>query len=596
MTNSNNNSALGQQCETTNELRKALEKLRVDGDEAFADLRNAQHKTHLFLSELYLWWHQANQVIGYLEEEYAKLSRRFKPVNYGTNYAPLLRLATGDNNLSNQNIDRYSRALNKVHQQYLNQPEHYAKNGAGKLAAFIKQSGGISALAGYYTPKCKQSNSPIQGHRMAEGLVVKSANAAKLLPASREFVDKASSNDLPLPEHIAANQNGIGTFLAISDNSEIKFVPVEIGENIVNAALVAFYRQQFGAQKPVLRPLLELLQTQCLPKNLQKYAEKLDQFGRGKGSNANSRLVYLHDSGEFLLSHTNTDAGVVSIVKPSAPVLEDCESDLILPYWQLRTLQREFLQCWEFNAYVPTSENAFIPVTRDDSTAFSLGLWHINCIQSESAAHMLRHLTNINFLSANYDSNNNQVSPRLSDEICDSLWSVELPAGWFSKLQNQFLSRWLDSHGKHLNREINQILRVDFKSDSITFNFVYREGKFESSETVALDTTSVGVTTTQSIASVDLVLPLRSVSMLPISGNVSMCVNSYCVSIEFSTSGPGGSHHSIYIPVLTESGSRSSASFEQQRLSAPKPAFEYGSLEYDEIAIVEEWEEQRRAA
>ncbi len=596
MTNNNNTSALERQSETTNRLRKALEKLRVDGDEAFADLRTAQRKTHLYLSDLYLWWHQANQVEGYLEQEYAKLNRRFKRVSYGTNYGPLLRLATGDNNLTNQDVDRYSRALNKVHEQYLKQPQHYAKGGAGKLAAFIKQSGGISALADYYTPTCKQSDSPIQGHPMVEGSVLESANAATLLPAAREFVDNASSDDLPLPELIAANEDGIGTFLAISKNSEIKLVPVEIGRNIVNASLVGFYRQQFGAQKPVVRPLLEVLQTQSLPKNLQKYAGKLDQFGRGKSSNVNSRLVYLHDSGEFLLSHTNTDAGVVSIVKPAAPVLENCESDLILPYWQLKTLRREFLQCWEFNAYVPTSENAFIPVTRDDSTAFSLGLWHINCIQSESVAHMLRHLTNINFLSANYDSNNNQVSPRLSDEICDSIWSVELPASWFSKLQNQFLSKWLDSHGEHINREINQILRVDFKPNSITFNFVYRDGKFESSETVALDTTSVGVSTTQSIASVDLVLPLRSVSMLPVSGNVSMCVNSYCVSIEFSTSGPGGSHHRIYIPVLTESGRRSSASFEQQRISAPKPAFEYGSLEHDEIAIVEEWEEQRRAA
>ncbi len=596
MTKNNNNSTLAKQCVNTSNLRNALLKLREDSDEAFADLRNAHHKTHLFLGGLYLWWRQANQVEGYLEEEYDKLGRTFKTVCYGTNFAPLLRLATGDNNLSNQDVDRYSRALNRVDEQFTSQPAHYAKGGAIKLAAYIKQSGGISALAGYYSPKAQQSNPTSLANAAITGSTMRTAGKASLLPAAREFVDIANPANYPLPKYIATNENGIGTFLAIPTGSGTKVIPVEIGESIINAALVEFYRQQFGAQKPVLRPLLEVLQTQCLPTNLQKYAGKLDQFRRGKNSNAKHRLMYLHDSGEFLLSHTNTDASVVSVVKPAAPVLENCASDLVLPYWQLRTLQREFLQCWEFNSYVPTSANAFTRANQDDTTAYSLGLWHINCMQSESAKQMLQHLTNLNFLSASYDSNNNQVIPGLSGEITESLWSVELPASWFSKLQNQFLSKWLDSHGRHINREVNQTLRVDFESDSITFHFVCREGKFESSETVALDTISSGVATTQTIASVDLILPLRSISMLPVSGNVSICLNSHCINIEFSTSGPGGSHHRIYIPVLTDEGVRSSVPFGQQCLSASEPTYEYEYFEDDEIAIAEEWAEQRRVA
>ena len=132
-----------------NSVKNQLSELQEKSGIVSADVRQSNTSLYGLLSELYLWWREANEIEGFLDQEYSLLPRKPKKVNYGTNYGPLMRITFGINNLTNQKIDTYSRALNSVHREFEANPKLYEKDGAAKLTNFIDQSNGLSALAGY---------------------------------------------------------------------------------------------------------------------------------------------------------------------------------------------------------------------------------------------------------------------------------------------------------------------------------------------------------------------------------------------------------------------------------------------------------------
>ncbi len=265
-------------------IQSKLVKLQMRGSIVLVDLRRSQLSLYQHLSDLYLWWRSAVEVKGFLPKQYATLGRKFKTVTYGTNFSPLLWLAFGNNNLDRNSVDRYSRAMNAIHKEYESRPELYAKDGVTKLANFVVQSGGIAKLSGYIAADDDTENDAPQNDNKKSNKDKQQTTQALLeltnmLGKSGEMHFIANSSYLkstPTNFSLLLVQHTENGFNIIDSNNDFELVDTLLAQNL---------KQRFDVTKFPIRPLLELLQTQCWPKHLEGIVDRLVDKTRLKDHN-----------------------------------------------------------------------------------------------------------------------------------------------------------------------------------------------------------------------------------------------------------------------------------------------------------------------
>lgn len=304
-------------------VQNALVKLQERGAVVHADLRRSHRSLYEHLAAMYLWWRQAREIDGYLEGEYDKLGLKKRTVA-GINFRPLLVLVWGINNTTGQQTALHSRTLNALHDEYEARPALYAKDGVAKLANFIEQAGGATKLAGYGQQDDDDGDDSDDDPRKTPLIdpQVLLKTQALLLGDAHSHAKLTPKAALPSVAGIEAEAGELGLMLVKGSPMGLQVVTYQNSSAIIDEMLVATYRRRFEVQHPKVRPLLELLQTQCLPKHL----EGLQATVEGKavknhawtksGTIGVRRVLYRHETGAFVLSSTGTNSGVVSCVTP----------------------------------------------------------------------------------------------------------------------------------------------------------------------------------------------------------------------------------------------------------------------------------------
>ena len=98
-------------------LNQKLTQLQNDGSVVAGLYRNANRTFYKHVVELYMWWRDAEQVAGYLDQAYGLTGKKHKSLKQGINFSRLFWLAWGpDNGLTDDKANRCSRVLNKLHE------------------------------------------------------------------------------------------------------------------------------------------------------------------------------------------------------------------------------------------------------------------------------------------------------------------------------------------------------------------------------------------------------------------------------------------------------------------------------------------------
>lgn len=126
---------------------------------------------------------------------------------------------------------------------------------------------------------------------------------------------------LPIKQYISTGYERHSLLLVNQTERGVGWFSTSVDTKLIQDLLVDGVKRRFDLQHPKVRPLLELLQTQLLPKHLAGLSpglvEKGTLTGWGKKKfKAERRVLFLKDSGNFVLSPMNAESGVVSIVKP----------------------------------------------------------------------------------------------------------------------------------------------------------------------------------------------------------------------------------------------------------------------------------------
>lgn len=546
----------------------SLAELQKSGAVMLSDLRRTHRGLHEHLSSIYLWWREARLIDGYLDAEYDKLGRTFKTIKYGTNYRPLLFLVYGEGGgLDKNNLPNYNATLNALHAEYEKRPKLYEQDSATKLTTFISNAGGVVELAKTVPADDDDSKFPALDRKQQAAFA---AQIRKILLNEAVACSLGSPLPmLPIPHYITLGYKKHSVLLVNQTERGVGWFSTSTNQGLIQELLVAEVKHRFDLQHPRVRPLLELLQTQSLPKHLAGLSSELvdkttlPDYGNQKFI-AERRAIYLHESGEFVLSPMNAEAGVVSIVRPSAamlpkpiqgPMFENCKHDLLIQPSVRAEIEANMLHDFEFNHYDAAPLRCIPVYSKPNSASHVLSFRH--------RANKQRRF-HVPFWPC-YDSfekpqfqliKNPSYQPKV-------LWKSTASAFWFQNLTDAFLDNWLHGQAKHLKRKDRHYkIRVLFGENALCFEFVYRSGEYENFELVPLENTADGASAcVATFASTDLVPVLRSVAHLQTSSAISIKLSPEMLRLKFTTVDPGGSEHEILVPTLNGSDEKAKAPF-----------------------------------
>ncbi|MEY4684757.1 MAG: hypothetical protein RLZ25_1216 [Pseudomonadota bacterium] len=470
-------------------------------------------------------------------------------------------------NTHKNNLPNFSATLNALHIEFEKHSKKYEKDGVSKLTAFISNAGGVVELAKTVPAEDDDSKLPpidrakllaltesIREMLLKEAVVCSRGSPLPVLPIQQYFSLGYQNHSLLL---VNKTERGVGWFSTCAN-------PKLIQEVLVDAV-----RRRFDLQHPKVRPLLELIQTQSLPKHLAGLSaglvEKHEVEGWGKTKfKAERRVLFVRDTGEFVLSPMNAQSGVVSIVKPDAtglprqldkPFFADCAHDVLVLPSVLESVEANMLHEFDFNVY-DAGPLSSIPKYSERNSASHLMRFKHRADNSKSF--------NVPFWPCydTFDQPQYQLI-RDPDYKAKPKWKANLSVFWFQQLADVFLDKWLAGHGKHLKRKHQYTLRLIFDRESLGFEFVYRDGEFENYELdIPLESSATCSSAVVSLfASKDLVPVLRSIAYLQADSNIALELTDDLLRLSFTTVGPGGSKHEILVPTLDAEGNRARAPF-----------------------------------
>jgi len=650
----------------TTQLQNTLSQLQKSGCVVMADLRKANDQLYAHLVSLLFWWRKAKKEDGYLENEYNQKGFRFKSkVKYGINFRPLLLLAYGENNITQQKQDVYSRALNKVLVEIDKKPELYKRKRIDKLVNFIKASGGLDKLAGYKPDivetyeldepdKAVVVSSEVVAQEFAgtvtasvdaiETVIVSNDHGALTTPAvviskgavviensvvnayeNKELRRKillqladdlyihGESDEVKLSAYIKNSPQNFRLTLAYHDESGIKHIDTQYNQTIVEDMLASIMSKRFEVAVQSVRPLFELIYTQCLPDSTANLADRLTDkttiqgIGKRKQTfTSHRRVMYRHETNEFILSPMNALTGVVSVVKPFfGLMLEDCTTDVYMPVSEREAVEKGLLRNFEFNLY--NAEHPHLPIPQYP--------------ELNSASHVvhLRHRTKPNdFLNITFWPFYNTLEQPQDQLLIDTeyvftpTWHAHVNRNEIKCVYYEFIEFWLDAkNDRYIARAsgTHDEVKVTFNETAWQFEFTYIHGKFERHETVPINTVDTSNQSASAIFKMKDFMPVfKSLADLPIcdvlkqdlsqiysevfgdedieendendtdflsfnpfipeeaanfKGGIMFELNDDVLRIEFSTYVFGGSEHTVFIPTVDVDGNRSTKPFKR---------------------------------
>ena len=553
-------------------LSQTLEDLKNTAEVVSKEFVTQNRAFYRHLVTVYMWWREAIRLPGFLEKQYATTERKFKfTVKHGINFAPLFWLTWGAaNGMTVDKAGRWSRVLNKLHSLF-EAEEQYRTDTVAKLQGYIEENGGVDGLVLYgHSEKDadehdSDADSDEEGDEDGDGS--KAAAAKKLMDeklvqvynAANDFYSSGRSTvPIVLPNAIPLTADGLGLVLVRQVENGYQLIGSSTDESYVKAVTMDSYLHEFSVLPASIRSIIETISTQCLPSNIQRFYKALaDDAAEGTaepGKKAVRCLMYKHDTGQFVLSPIRAKSGVVTYAKPYTPVLADAVVDTFLPTRNLRTLESKLIAGRNFNLYAVSSKQV-IPYFPDTTCTPSHAV-RLKSIVSRADP------ISVEFWPY-YESRNENKSQLVTHGLKrgSGAWRAMLPSEWFKKFAADFISKWINSHGKNIKRSHQQVFKLTFDQSALRVDFLYRDGAFESNLAIDFDAAKVTGTSVQvHVLTKDFAVAMQSIADLGISSAAEVDVDESGLSLHFATD---AAEYAIYIPTCGIDGVRSKKHFAQ---------------------------------
>ena len=562
------------------ELGRELQALQLSASIVSYQLRKTNKAFYKHLAELYIWWRGAQKVDGYLERQYATTGKKYKKIKKGINFAPLFWLTWGtDNDLTDDKTGRWSRVLNALHTIYEAEKQYHVDSVA-KLQNYIQNNGGVDGLGGYGKVADEEPEDDELGDDDDDA---SDANdppplsldtmLAQLYGMANVFYGSVSDPlTIDLDYTIPTTKDGMGLVLVRKVGDKYQLVGASSDESMVKPLAMHTYLHDFTALPHSLRTVVETISTQCLPLRLQHFHDALvDASAKSAGTpglKSIRRLMYVHSRGEFVLSPTRADSGVVTVAKPIRAVLENATRDIFLSTRSRRAVERRLVSGHDFNLYAPATTDA-IPEYGPQKYLAS----HAIRLQHRFAPTTFLHLDFWPFHESIRTPRGQLVAHSLPPGF--GTWRDSVSLAWVRKFALEFTSPWVQSHGTHIKRERQKVLQLSFDKAALAVSFVQGDDSFEAEVKIGFgNATAVGKGIAVHVLTKDFVVAMQAVADLGVVSMIDIEIDADVIALSYSTT---AASYRLYIPTCTVEGNRSATHFTPYE---PKPLLPHEVEDY----------------
>lgn len=583
-------------------LQDEFDVLKHECADVLKRMSSARQATYENYAKIYFWWVAASRVQGLVEGLTAqKTSYKHTAVNHGINFSPLL-VVLFKNTLSDQERNRTSRLLNALHKEVQASPEMYVHDGINKLAGFIKKSGGFVAVvnttykagelrngSGSIEERAEQYeeaqaaefsniNDELAGYGI-NYVVVQRTSAMKAKPindvekvkvltkaANAYWENTGVENAVTLSTAITMNGEGLCSALLKRVGDVIYIVDSSDDPKLIQAGQVTAYRKQYQVLPNSMRVVCESLRTQIEPWNTSTSSEIVevnpDPALEGEDKMARTRLMYLSDTKQFVLSPARMAAGVVTTITPINDVIEHVPYDVVMAPYSTTMAEVRLISESDFNLYEAASKD-LIPVISDDKFMFS----HRLDIKSR-----VKGLDDMFLL---FKSFNQQTAPKACQPVYLQEYDkgldtqIELPLSTIYSVTRDFAAQWTSDLGLKIKRLQYNHIGIKFTGSHIVISDNYVDGKFQSHEAISYaDGMSVEELYSNVFLTKDIMPILAALGSLPIEGSVLVKADANVLTFHFNTS---AAHYTVAVPAFDiEKKERMTAAFKSYQPSFRK--------------------------
>ena len=505
------------------------------------------------MASLYFWWLEASTIEGFLEAEYAKLTtRKLRAVSYGVNFRGILLKFYG-NMLGDTVIDRKSRVLNEL-----------GKEANKNAALFIENSGG---MAGLYERTYGDAKREVEAYEYDDDEEIETdvAAAGDSKKQYMEVVRVAISNDMrtkflvddakeffkhnkklqtvQISPLLNAHTDDFVVVAARKVNDRYEIIELSKTDKQLDTALVASYRQQYGALPNSTRCVFETIKTQCLSQKAARHMDKAlaepstyhEKNASYRKSSAKRRLIYSPLRDEFILSpidylddNGNMVGGAVTIAKPKTKIFQSAPTDLYMPLIDRRVVEQRLIGPQDINLYKASDTDAMYRHSKFDGD-FS----HLIRLDSK--------LNNGDFIFLNFfgfGDDQAKILPQLDYDTANDAAStnVHLSAQQVRKISSALAKTWMYDIGENINRTQHRFWDFTLTKTAVQVDFDEIEGVFLRAEAIAFDTPlNVDVSFNGTFFTHELVPALLTLGELDIVGDVVLQLSDAGMVLQYAT-------------------------------------------------------------
>lgn len=543
------------------QLREWLESLASEADAQTRLYDSSIIKLYQCLSSLYVWWRDAKQYEGFLDELYAEnnITTRRKDEE---NFVRVIRLVwridwDGSRGAS---LQSWSKALREIHHEFETNKERYSVNAIENIILFIRKSGGVSGLTKSKEESEDATNDDEKGKKKKKSTSKRDLeNQAKLRLRNKElaelyFENQAKSITTLDLQEIAVTTNDKSYAIALIRKKRDGYQVLSITEqdDLISEAMIRTYRRQQDSAPMTLRVINEIIQTQAYPIEFEKFRHSLSLRSKVKDE-ANKpmrqirRLIYRSGSKDFLLSENRADCSVVTVAKPRNFTLHSKE-DIFLSANDRTFIEQEIIQKKNLAFFEIASNKELI---ESDEVA-------------PKASHFIMckykidgYIRNLYFYkTASIKEASKQQA--MFAPTTEPKWLAEISSEWLTHFKARFLSSWLRSFGTNVNQRRNQVLRLDV-GKKIAIHFDGENGVFsrQIEDFKAMKKTE-GKSLKLHFHARDLIPTLVALTEQEIVSKVQLAANEHALVISYKTE---ITDYSIAIPTTKANGTRNKQAF-----------------------------------
>ena len=455
------------------DLDTGLEQLQSDVAEQNRLYVSSKIALYKALVDTYLWWREASQKTGYLDERFKQENIKYRKQLNRPNFNPVVRLVFKmQQHLQNVQISNWGSAINAIDDEYLRN-EHIYRNrdASAELVDWIDDNGGLQGIcgnkaveiqkygydykdAGNKPKKKKKSDTEQKQKQQLEVLELKKLAIAQNLNAPTIDLGEVGTGDDDLVVVLAK---------ATGNGNELRVVGTTAQQGLVDGAVMNIGEVDFANTPATLRMLCEAIKLNTIPKALQNYGARHNFYNKTKlkieradGKKdivlENARLV-LQRNGTILVSKSTSDASLTTYYIPSK------KFELSEDVW-LRGSDRYWLETELINE----SEIALYDAT-DLEPQTSKQLKAKEQITLKST--LTKQKRNIYFYDFSRIDDATMYQPAVVKDDIQYDWAVKGNTSYFRRLYEQHFDGWQHRVKHRVHTPNNKAVAFDVSEDGI---------------------------------------------------------------------------------------------------------------------------------